>query len=45
MKIKNDFTVGDLVLVGVTILLAGLMILGLGFDFMSIGVDGIYFNF
>lgn len=45
MKMKNELTTTDLVLVGATILLASLMILGLGFDFMSIGVDGIYFNF
>lgn len=45
MKFKNEFTTTDLVIVGVTILLASLMIFGLGFDYMSVGADGIYFNF
>lgn len=42
---KNDFKTVDLIIIGATIILAGLAILGLGFDYVSIGANGILFNF
>ena len=45
MKNKSIFTTTDLIIVGATITIAVLSIIGLGFDVISIGATGIHFNF
>ena len=45
MKIKNEFTTTDLIIIGVVIVAGALLAVGLGLDLVAIGAHGISFNF